>query len=99
MGSSMTFEEKFETLMKNFEYLEKQNEYLKKQLGECLKNKRSALHSKSNRSSKQLHEEEVDSQGNPFASFSEDDSEPRQRKGRRHHQKQYSFDIRIEILI
>ena len=73
-----------ENLMKNYEYLEKQSEYLKKQLGEFLKNKKRALHSKSSSTSEQSHEE-VDSQGNLFGTSSESDLEQRQRRGRKHH--------------
>ena len=63
----MPLEEKFETLIKNYEYLEKKTEYLRKELGESLKNKRRVLYLESHSSSEQSHQEEVDSQSNPFA--------------------------------
>ena len=52
--SEMTFEEKFEALMKNYQAvssskakLEKQKEYLQKQLGDDMKQKQKALESPS----------------------------------------------------
>ena len=76
--SEMTFEEKFEALMKNYqalssskEKLKKQNEYLQKQLGDDMKQKQKALESPS----ASVHDEDKASNLNSSPS----DEEPQRR--------------------
>jgi len=64
---------------------------------ENLSRTRKELSSESISSSGHSHGES-DSQGYPFATSSEDDSEPRQRRSRRPYYKRSNSDIKIEIL-
>ena len=82
--------------MKNYEHLERQDGYLRTQLGESLKNKKKALQSDAAISSGHPHQS-LKAKRTLFGSCSEDDPEPRARRGRRHHHHQSSHDIKIEV--
>ena len=103
MSSSMTLEERFETLMKSCEHLQSQNEemaaqndYLRKQLGESFKQKRRELRSSSSsRPPGSARGEEEEEEPHSEGSSSEDVSPRSHGRGRRHSSNFNDFKVDI----